>query len=83
MTVGIIIVNYLKENSYDGLCNPSLECGCGLEYGLAPCDGLIIDCEPAYKHRCVDEIKKKYYLEGECPLDCGGECFKRINMEPK
>lgn len=47
MTVLEIVREYLKENGYDGLCNPELECGCGLD-DLAPCGEMGMDCEPAY-----------------------------------
>lgn len=42
-----IVTHYLKENGYDGLCAPDLECGCGLD-DLAPCEyGPCPGCIPA------------------------------------
>jgi hypothetical protein len=35
-----MVVKYLKENGYDGLCGE--ECGCVLKDGLFPC----MTCEP-------------------------------------
>ncbi|MFW6130803.1 MAG: hypothetical protein ACOC56_06415 [Atribacterota bacterium] len=48
MTVVQIVKKYLEENNYDGLCNPTGECGCDLN-DLVPCWGICDDCEPAYK----------------------------------
>jgi len=47
-TVLDIIKSYLRDNGFDGLCEPDTECGCGLD-DLAPCDGIIQDCIPAYR----------------------------------
>jgi len=43
-----IIESYLRDNGFDGLCEPDTECGCGLD-DLAPCGGIIQDCSPAYQ----------------------------------
>ena len=51
MTTKEIIENYLRENSFDGLVQIDLECGCGLD-DLAPCDQIGLDCEPAYRVPC-------------------------------
>ena len=83
MTIEVIIEKYLKDNGFDGLCDPALECGCGLD-DFMPCGGEgVIDCQPAYKHVCMPELKKKLYLEGECPLDCCGECYRLDKPEAK
>ena len=53
----------LKRGGFDGLANPSIQCGCEAD-GLRP--GLDCDkknCKPAYKVPCNPEI---------CPM--GGEC---------
>jgi len=46
MNIEQIIKAHLKAIGADGLCND--ECGCGLD-DLAPCDGLVGECEPARK----------------------------------
>ena len=44
-----IIERFLKEYGYDGLYNPTEDCGCELG-DLAPCgDMCIYCCMPAYK----------------------------------
>ena len=48
-----IIYNYLKDNGYDGLCDDSMECGCGLDE-LMLCEIFDINCTPAYKSLDVD-----------------------------
>jgi hypothetical protein len=50
MKVIDIVINWLKENQYDGLVNIDLECGCGID-DLMPCCDCFSECEPAYKHR--------------------------------
>lgn len=45
-TVLQIVVEYLQERRYDGLCNAEQECGCGMD-DLAPCGNLGDDCRPA------------------------------------
>ena len=65
MTVNQIIIDYLKTNSFEGLCND--DCGCGLE-DLAPCDEMKPECTPAYKCKCAAEGKCEHghlgcYLE--------------------
>ena len=42
-----IIKAWLKDNGYDGLCNPDLECGCTVE-DFRPCVDDPSDCQPAY-----------------------------------
>jgi len=46
MTVKDIIINYLAEHGYDGLCGD--ECGCSIE-DLSVCESCPLDCEPGYK----------------------------------
>ena len=47
MLVRDILIKWLKENGYDGLCNDL--CGCGLEDLICCCD-YCAECEPAYVH---------------------------------
>lgn len=53
MTVKEIIIKYLKENGYDGLCSPEFECGCEID-DFYPCDALNGECEAGYKKLCTD-----------------------------
>ncbi len=47
MNVLDIIVNYLKENNYDGLYYEN-ECSCLLD-DICPCGELSLNCQPGYK----------------------------------
>ena len=48
MTVHEIILDYLEEHGFDGLCTD--ECGCSVD-DLAPCgcSECVMDCVPARK----------------------------------
>lgn len=49
-----IIVRWLREHDFDGLCEPETECGCGLD-DFAPCGaGPYPYCKPAKKRRLRD-----------------------------
>lgn len=52
VSMGELIVSYLKENKFDGLVNNYAECGCSLD-DLWPCTGFdgcgIPECKPAFK----------------------------------
>jgi len=44
-----IIFDWLRAHNFDGLCEPAIECGCGLD-DFAPCgDGPFPSCQPAMK----------------------------------
>ncbi len=62
MTVGEIVVKYLKDNGFDGLMQKEIPCGCELS-NLAPCNDMPDDCEPAYRHECTG---------GKCGETCEG-----------
>ena len=48
MTVKEIVEKYLRDNGYEGLCNPDNECGCPLD-DLMSCSGEYVGpCEPGY-----------------------------------
>ncbi|MBL7006356.1 MAG: hypothetical protein ISR78_04665 [Spirochaetia bacterium] len=66
MTVVDIIVNYLEENGFDGLCNPDGECGCCF-CDFVPCENVEIECRPAYKvaYNDLSEDQKKY-IDSDC-----------------
>lgn len=75
-TVYNIIINYMKQNKYDGLCCDG--CGCGID-DIAPCGELenMLLCSFAYKitketsKKCKKLCKeyktceKKYYVENK------------------
>jgi len=79
ITVSNMIIEYLNNNKYEGLCCPEKDCGCGLD-DLAPCEENIMKCYPAYKcecHECkclgtnecsfdVYELSVHYYAPSKC-----------------
>lgn len=48
MTIKELIIDYLEQNGYDGLCMPEFECGC-IKADLIACNSNFQDCEPAFK----------------------------------
>ena len=50
MNVSEILVTWLKEHGYDGLCDE--DCGCGIDH-LAPCGDDFGDCEPAHSRKAT------------------------------
>ena len=42
-----IIIKYLEDNKYDGLCNGERECGCNID-DIAPCGEVGHVCNPAW-----------------------------------
>ena len=55
MTVHEIILEYLEEHGFDGLCTN--ECGCSID-DLAPCccSECVMDCVPARKISVTEAI---------------------------
>ncbi len=45
-----IIIKFLDENGFDGLCNGDIECGCH-KSDIAPCGSDCMGCEPAYQSK--------------------------------
>ena len=43
-----IIIEWLKEHGFDGLCMPDEECGCQID-DLVPCDSSPCLCQPGKK----------------------------------
>jgi len=69
MNVTDIVIKYLKDNGYDGLCGDG--CGCGLD-DFAPCDSNIGDCKPAYKVKSdCGNCENQCIFEGEADY-----CYK-------
>lgn len=63
-----ILIKWLKDNGYDGLCN-SFDCGCGLD-DIVPCNSNCMDCVPAYvrhnyKSEETGEVGDYYFPEKE------------------
>jgi hypothetical protein len=85
ITAKEIVVNYLKQNGFDGLHNHWENqkyggCGCLIkDYQKKGCnEGThCFLCEPAYKHtkaeckKCPDYIKCEAYQNGEKTMLCG------------
>jgi hypothetical protein len=55
MTVKEIIIKYLKDNGYDGLCSD--DCGCDID-DLFPCGENPEFCIPAHKCKCNSQCKE-------------------------
>ena len=49
MNVKEIVLDYLSKNSYEGLFNEDLDCGCPID-DFMPCwDGKYAECQPGYR----------------------------------
>ena len=48
MNVREIVKQWLRQQGYDGLYHPSLECGCQVG-DLMPCDEACETCRPGYR----------------------------------
>lgn len=57
MSVQDIIINYLKENEYDGLRYGN-DCVCMLD-DVCPCGELSLNCEP-FKNNFYEDITNLY-----------------------
>ena len=53
-----IIIEYLKKNNVDGLCNSTVECGCGID-NLFLCESSFGNCVPAKYRECENCILDK------------------------
>jgi hypothetical protein len=63
MTVKELVVEALRKNGFDGLCNPDQECGCPLD-DLMPCDAVNErDCVGGFKIPCPHDS------QGDTPYD--------------
>lgn len=50
ITINDILIRELKAMGAEGLCNPELECGCGLDDLCPGCsDCNVLECRPAKK----------------------------------
>lgn len=60
MIVLDIIINYLKENGYDGLYHNG-ECGCELG-DICPCEEIQLDCRPGYRVDSPVDHEYNWYI---------------------
>ena len=64
MTVHEIILEYLEEHGFDGLCTD--DCGCLLD-DLAPCcSESLIDCVPGIKISVTEANKLGMEVDDDC-----------------
>jgi hypothetical protein len=68
-TVRDIVRQYLTDHVHDGLCNPSLECGCSMEY-LMCCEMSPFGCQPA--RRVQNEYNEEIYVLDDRPAQVVG-----------
>jgi len=76
-TVRLIIIDYLKENGYDGLCGE--DCGCGIDDPFV-CGEINEDCNAAYEHKKPDcnncdviDCETRYTIYEDGPVE---KCYK-------
>ena len=78
MNLKEIVTKYLVEMDYDGLVNPSNECGCGKNDLFPCCDGeYCMDCEPAYHIKC-NGFRNEDEVMDCCPMNrkkCEHGCY--------
>jgi len=79
MTVKEIVLEYLKAQRFDGLCNVH-DCGCAIDDLMPCCNDSIEHCQPGYKVLCTE---CPYYKHDECVGDPGtsGGCI--LSERPK
>lgn len=58
MTAREMIIKYLKDNDYDGLCSDN--CGCWIS-DLAPCSNYVLECVPGKETELTDVHTKGKY----------------------
>jgi hypothetical protein len=77
-----ILMAYLKEHGFDGLCNPDMECGCGLDDFMLCENNNIGNCQPGYTWKCTG--KEARDCESEAASYSAGEkckCYQLIKQE--
>ena len=60
MNVKDIIIDWLKEHDFDGLCLPEEECGCEIN-ALLICESNPHECQPA-KKRLNDDGERVLFV---------------------
>jgi hypothetical protein len=89
MTVKEILIDWLKANGYDGLCNPDINdfgsaCACSIDDPLEflECGEYLGDCQTAYLWTCPGEKIRNCDLE--MPINFDGEkcrCYRLTKQE--
>lgn len=69
-----IIMEYLKENGYDGLVDSDNGCGCGLD-DLILCSEDFSGCKPAHKVMCQQPCTGDECGHEHDYPECGGYLF--------
>ena len=52
-TIKNMIITYLTERKFDGLCNADCKCGCGFA-DFMPCGEALPDCVAAFRNEEKD-----------------------------
>ncbi len=76
MDIQDILIKWLVDNGYEGLCYEN--CGCGVD-ALMPCDEAHVGCEPA--HDASPKEIKELELEGADRYMVPGKKLTQIEKE--
>lgn len=70
-----IAIEWLKNNGFDGLCDPSIECGCHID-DFMPCGEPGIHCEAGHQVEAPHDSGVDYFIwPGKAqPEDSPGTC---------
>ncbi len=69
MNVKEIVQEWIRGEDKDGLWNPEIPCGCGLD-DLAPCGDIKAECEAALASKCKNCGNEWYYCKKQIILTC-------------
>ena len=61
MNLKSIAEKWLKDNGYDGLCNPAGECGCYFD-DFMPCSEPDMDCQAGHKEKAPAGSGADYFI---------------------
>ena len=65
-----IVLNYLKENGYDGLYDPEYPCGCSIHNDFMPCDSESfnrMECLAGYKRPMTKDELTEHDIDAKHP----------------
>ena len=82
LTVHDIVVDYLREHGYAGLCSD--DCGCGVD-DLVLCGSYSNECSPAYRNDC-DTCAHQNSDASSCICDdgpTGDGCYSLVSAPKK